>query len=286
MDERQPDGGVEPTPAPGGPDPEPDGDPLYKFGDSKARIRSLIHTGALVVLAFLAANVLVLGVLQALVFAGVVTIPPDFGGIADLPTGVAVTVFAFNFVGYFVVGLGYLQWRGELWPFDTDLFDLSVPGLRDLGVAAVGLVGLFVLLAVASSVLTALGIESSTNTAITTGLENPVLLLYFVPIAFLLNGPAEEFLFRGIVQGLFRDAYGVVPGILASSAVFGVVHFLALSGGNVLATLAVIGLLGVVLGVLYEVTDNLVVPSLVHGAFNAVQFLAIYASATGAVPAA
>jgi hypothetical protein len=39
--------------------------------------------------------------------------------------------------------------------------------------------------------------------------------------------------------------------------------------------------LSLVLGATYEYTDNLVVPSLVHGAYDAIIFTLIYAQATG-----
>ncbi|MFB6298053.1 MAG: lysostaphin resistance A-like protein [Salinirussus sp.] len=278
--DRGTDGGVEPTPA-GSDDP-----PLYKFGDSGPRIRSILHTLIIVVAAFVVANVLLLVVVQVFAAAGLV--PPDFESIADLAAPVAAVVFGANFVGFILVGLGYLRYRGGFSPFRTDLFDVSVPDLRDLGLTVAGLVGLFALLSVVSIVISSLGLESASNVTIDLGRENPTLFLYFIGIAFLLNAPAEEFLFRGIVQGLFRDAYGVVPAVLLASATFGVVHFLALSGSSsgIAVTLAVTAMLGVVLGTLYELTRNLVVPTLVHGAFNAIQFLVLYLQATGAVPTA
>jgi hypothetical protein len=65
--------------------------------------------------------------------------------------------------------------------------------------------------------------------------------------------------------------------------VFAAVHVSSYSGEGLLATLAVVLLLGGALGVLYEKSGNLVVPAVVHGLFNAVQFAAAYATATGIV---
>jgi membrane protease YdiL (CAAX protease family) len=39
--------------------------------------------------------------------------------------------------------------------------------------------------------------------------------------------------------------------------------------------------LALVLGVAYEYSDNLVVPALIHGTYNAIQFANAYLSATG-----
>lgn len=277
-----PDGGVEPTVDSGaGPDPDP---PLYKFGDSASRLRSVLHTIVIVVAAFVVANVLVILLVQPLIFAGIV--PSTIEQTTDLPTVVQALLFAVNFVGFILVGLIYLRWQGVS-PFDTDLFEIRVPGRRDAGWILAGLVGLFILLAVASVVISLLGVESASNVATDIGEENPEVLVWFVAIALLLNAPAEEFLFRGIVQGLFRDAYGILPAVVLTAGMFGVVHFLALSGSSsgIVVTLTITALLGLVLGTLYELTQNLVVPTLVHGLFNAIQFFFLYLQETGAVQA-
>lgn len=94
-----------------------------------------------------------------------------------------------------------------------------------------------------------------------------------VPISLLLVAPGEELIFRGVVQGLFRRAYGPVPAILITSALFGVAHYLALSGSGKLVYVAVAAILGLVLGTVYELSDNLVVPTLAHGVWNSYLFL-------------
>lgn len=278
----QPDGGVEPAVDSGtGPDSDP---PLYKFGDSGSRLRSTLHTIIVVVAAFVVANVLVILLVQPLILAGIV--PSTIEETTDLPTVVQALLFAVNFVGFILVGVLYLRWQGVSL-FDTDLFEIRAPGRRDAGWIVAGLVGLFVLLAVASVVISFFGIESASNVATDIGQENPEVLLWFIAIALLLNAPAEEFLFRGIVQGLFRDAYGILPAVILTAGMFGVVHFLALSGSSsgIAVTLTITALLGLVLGTLYELTQNLVVPTLVHGLFNAIQFFFLYLQETGAVQA-
>jgi membrane protease YdiL (CAAX protease family) len=279
--DRQPDGGVEPTPDPAGPDPDSD-PPLYKMGTTQQRIRSLLHTVGIVAGAFIGANVLALVALQAAVAAGLITVPAGFSSVADLPTVGAVLLFVMNFVGFFVVGWAYLRWRGES-VLDTSLYELAVPSLREVGQVIAGLVVLFFLLGVVSNVAAQFGLSPSENVTQTLGEGNPELLLYLIPIALLLNGPIEEFLFRGIVQGLFRDAYGILPGIVLPAAVFGVVHYFAVSGGggNIAYTLTIITVLGTVLGAIYEWSENLFVPGLVHGLFNAVQYAGLYLVTTG-----
>ncbi len=279
--EGQPDGGVEPMPDPAGPDPDA-GPPLYKMGTTQQRIRSVLHTVGIVAGAFIGANVLALVALQAAVAAGLITVPAGFSSVADLPTVGTVLLFVMNFVGFFVVGWAYLRWRGES-VLDTSLYELAVPSLREVGQVIAGLVVLFVVLGVVSNVAAQFGLSPSENVTQTLGEGNPELLLYLIPIALLLNGPIEEFLFRGIVQGLFRDAYGILPGIVLPAAVFGVVHYFAVSGGggNIAYTLTIITVLGTVLGAIYEWSENLFVPGLVHGLFNAVQYAGLYLVTTG-----
>jgi len=65
--------------------------------------------------------------------------------------------------------------------------------------------------------------------------------------------------------------------------VFAAVHVTSYSGQGLLATLATVLVLGGVLGVIYEKSRNLVVPAIVHGLFNTVQFVAVYATSTGLV---
>jgi membrane protease YdiL (CAAX protease family) len=86
------------------------------------------------------------------------------------------------------------------------------------------------------------------------------------------------------VQGLFRRAYGVKLGLVIASLLFGVVHYVALAGtGSRLVYIVVAGILGLVLGALYEKTQNLIVPIIVHGAYNTVIFYTAYVAATGGI---
>ena len=277
--DRQPDGGVEPAPDPAGPDPDT-GPPLYKMGTTKQRIRSLLDTVGVIAGAFIGSQVLVLVVVQVVVLLGLASIPADFSAVTDLPASLTAVVIATSFIAYFLIGAAYLRWRRGSTPFDTTLYDVRLPTLRDLGWVVGGLVGLIVLLLTVVTIAAQFGLQPSTNSAETIARADPALALFLALNALVLNGPAEEFLFRGIIQGLFREAYGVLPGILLSSAAFGVVHYISLSGGSVAYTLVVIATLGIALGALYEWTENLLVPSLVHGLFNALQFAALYVSAT------
>ena len=186
-------------------------------------------------------------------------------------------------VAFVAVVLAYVRYAGL-----SDLFDIRWPSLshprrvlRDLGLVLVGLVLLVIASQVVSVLLQGVGFAPGTNRIVEAVNRNPTLALYLVALSFLATGPGEEILFRGGVQGVLRRVFSPVPAVVLSSAFFGLAHAtatIAASGvagawGYVLSTF----LLGLILGGLYEYTDNLLVPALMHGAYNAVTFAQLYA---------
>lgn len=119
------------------------------------------------------------------------------------------------------------------------------------------------------------GVESTDN-AVDEGLDEDSILWLLSP-AFLV-GPAEELLFRGLVQPLLVDALGVVAGIVAMSVLFGLYHFPNVGDSNGgmdtsdVAELSLSGSGGLVFGVIYVVTGNLLVPILGHSLHVALLF--------------
>lgn len=249
----------------------------FRYGSFDERLRSVGHALALIVGAYAVGIALTLVVFQGLALAGV-----SVASTEEIPAGIRALSTALQFTGFFIVGLWYLSRRDRLEP----LFRVRLPSLRELGWIVGGFVFIYAALIGLSVLITALGLDVAANDAITQGQQTPQYLLYLIPIAFLFNAPAEELLFRGIIQGLFRQSYGVVPGVVLASVLFGGVHFVAVGGsGSKLVYVAIAIVLGLVLGALYELTDNLAVPIGAHAVFNAVQFYIAYLSATGQVPA-
>lgn len=81
-------------------------------------------------------------------------------------------------------------------------------------------------------------------------------------IISLLAGLGEEALFRGVLQAALGGWITPVGGLLVASVVFGLAHL-------VTPTYALIaGLIGLYLGLIYLVTDNLFPPVLVHALFD------------------
>jgi membrane protease YdiL (CAAX protease family) len=247
----------------------PGGQPLFEFGNAEQRRVGLIHSVLLVLGSF------VCGGLFVSVGGGAL----DVAGVGpDTPTARVVET-ATNFLGLAILPLAYLAWREE-W----SLVGFSGPTRRDIGAMLVGAVALIAFMLAGQRLVTALGYKPAANAAVETGRENPELFLYYIPIVLLLNSPAEELLFRGVVQNLLRRAYGVIPGILGASAIFGLVHYSALVAAGSAGAYVVLAIgSGIILGVLYEYTENLLVPIIVHAAWNCLVYLSLYAETTGVV---
>ena len=86
----------------------------------------------------------------------------------------------------------------------------------------------------------------------------------------------EELLFRGFLQPVLVDTFGVLAGILATSVLFGAMHlmqnaFLWQSG-------VLITLVGFVLGVVRHVSGSTRASAIVHVSYNALPFLVLLVS--------
>ena len=170
------------------------------------------------------------------------------------PLAYAITLGTALLIGFAGFGVG-------------TLFSIAVVGV-------LGLVGVDVF--AQPILLTVFGIESADHSLQALGAETPELLLILVPFSLLLVGPGEELLFRGVIQQLLRNRFGVTVGIALASIIFAVAHVGALTDEGLLATLLTYVALSIVLGVSYEYSENLVVPAVIHGLFNAIQFLILY----------
>ena len=241
---------------------------LVRVAGPQQRMRSITHALLLVLVAFLVA-----GLVQSLG----VSVLNGLGFTEETaPVLSQIVPMALHFSSFIVVGGAYLAWR------DDTLVPFRRPSGRDVRWILLGfsiLVGVLVGLDV---VLSQFGLEPAENASVELGNDHPRLFLYFIPQVVLLNAPAEELLFRGIVQGLFRRSYGIVPAILGAALVFGLVHYVALVGtGSRLAYVLIAFVSGLVLGALYEYTENLFVPIAVHACWNVLVYVNLYAGATG-----
>jgi membrane protease YdiL (CAAX protease family) len=242
-------------------------------GASASKSRSLLVSAALGVGGYVFAALLVAVVVLAVTFAGISLVdrPALLLGLSVvLGQGVAFGTFALGYLAYTDRGFGFVKVR--------------IPTIRDLGWTVGGTLALFAGLVAISALFTLLGVQSASNAVVEFGEQDPTVFLLLIPLSFLFIGPGEELLYRGVVQGRLREAFGPWVAIGVASIVFAAIHVFSLQGAGKLAYIAILLVLSPILGLAYERTDNLVVPSLIHGAFNAIQFYVAYLGATGGLP--
>lgn len=106
---------------------------------------------------------------------------------------------------------------------------------------------------------------------------NPVYYLYMIPIMILFVGPVEEIVFRGIMQGSFRENFSLHTSVIVTSIIFGLIHIPSIQSNGyipVISYVIITCVLGLILGYIYERTEDIVVPCLTHGMYNA--FLLVF----------
>lgn len=155
---------------------------------------------------------------------------------------------------------------------------LRRPSRSGLLYAAGGLIAIFGIVIVISAISELLGFGDATSRIVEVAERQPLAVLAMIPVSYLVVAPGEEVLFRGIIQGHLREAFRPIPAVLLASIVFAVTHFGSITGpATIFSILSIFGV-ALVLGGLYEYTDNLTLPILVHGTYNALQFALIYAT--------
>lgn len=118
------------------------------------------------------------------------------------------------------------------------------------------------------------------ETTLPADVSGTLLFLAFVPLALFVIGPAEELLFRGVIQRYLREVTGPRVAITLASLPFALYHagnYAAYPPLGIALGVAFIFVLSLGFGALYEWTDTLWVPIAVHGLYDvgvaAVSFL-------------
>lgn len=187
-------------------------------------------------------------------------------------------------------GLGTATAGGlYLWASDrgASFLDLSVPTPWDVAWGTVGLVALVAVLFGLGFLMDLLGIEQAVHGTVERAMEHPRILLVSIPGSLLFVGVGEELLYRNVIQKSLYEVYPRPVAIVVATVIFALAHFGAYLQGTPLgrvASLVSVFLLALVLGVVYERTENLVVVAAVHGTFNAVQFANLYCDLAACPP--
>lgn len=218
------------------------------------------------------ARALVIGfglVVAALLIGTALSIPPLMLGGTSLTALIATIVL--SEAGYAIAGWLYLrQWFNEVVP-------ITLPTPRQ---------GVWVV----ASTLLMLGIATGVGALSTTFdiqlgrldqeiiAGSPTMVLVMAVLSFVLIAPAEEYLFRGVIQRRLMRSMRPSAAIVATAFLFVIPHAIGYLGGaeGVLLLSVVPFSLAVVMGVLYEQVNNLSVPILAHACYNATLFLTTY----------
>ena len=189
------------------------------------------------------------------------------------PAGFAA-LFVASYVGYALAGVAYLAWSDRGFGY----LDVEVPDVRDLLYVVAGIVGVFAAVIALGILISLLDTPSTPHNLFEPGM-NPQILLVLIPLVLFVNAPVEELVFRNIVQKRLAESFSTPSAIVLASVIFGVVHLPSYYNPNLQATAVSLGLVTVaslVFGAVYAKTDNVVVPSVVHGVYNAVQIGLFY----------
>jgi uncharacterized protein len=90
-------------------------------------------------------------------------------------------------------------------------------------------------------------------------------------------GPVvEELLFRGFLQPVMTSALGVLPGILATSLLFGAMHLM--QNAFIWQSGVLITLVGFVLGTVRHISGSTRASAIVHISYNSLPFFALLLS--------
>jgi membrane protease YdiL (CAAX protease family) len=220
----------------------------------------------------------------------VVSIAAATVGIDPTETSVAIAGAAIGqYIGFFGLALAYLRYKRDFeWQQVREYLGVRIPSLKELGMVGVGYGAIIGLIIVVGFVIQLLPVEPAENQSANQLAEgaasDPLLIAGVFALMFFVVGPCEEILYRGVIQNRLRERFSRVAGIVVASAIFASVHVISLLGPGgadpfaILTTLGILAVTSLVLGGVYELSGNLVVPWLLHSIHNsiimAVSFLA------------
>lgn len=194
----------------------------------------------------------------------------------DAPTGFVVGLLGSE-LGFVAVALGFVLITGR----GLGYLDLRLPvGAREWAFVVGFTVALFLARSVVLVGALELGVQPAPSTIGEVDLPPRVLAGILVPAMLLVVGPAEELLFRGVIQKFLRETMGAWLAILGAGLLFGVIHVFALvqsSGAGTVLSIVVITAIGVSLGWLYEHTGSLPAAMVAHGGYNALIVVSAFA---------
>lgn len=224
----------------------------------------------------LAAGGMIAGTVLGLVFIVTVVLAGyDIGG--ELSPVVIFISIASTQIGLFLIAIGYLYWTNR----DLSFAKIRRPTKHDGILTVVGVVVIAVASAILNYLISLLELDPANNIVGEVAASSPEIFAAIFVMNWIFVAPAEELLFRGVIQSRIRESMSVWPSVFLAGTIFAVVHIPALTGGGIIAPLVGLAISGIVLGVVFEKSDSIVPVVLIHGLYNSLLFLEIFISEFG-----
>lgn len=217
--------------------------------------------------------------LLSILLAELMTIPVFFIDPAAVPIdpdnatrlGVML-VITLNFIGLGAGAAVYLYKTDRGW----DWLDLHRPGKWDIVWMVGGTIITFIALIIVSILAFSIDADPPEQSTIMIIREDTVLIIFMLLTVWILNAPAEELLFRNVIQKRLYSAFSGVASVIIASLLFAGIHVLTfvLVGTSLIDVLVpILGIFigSIVMGYAYWRTKNLWVPIVIHGLFNSIQ---------------
>lgn len=216
-------------------------------------------------------GVLILGV----VLAGIGVFPASIldSTILDDPYAASrdalLTYMVLNFLGFFVAGAAYMAITGRGW----DFIDIRMPNRSDLKWMIGGLVITLVFYYLVGIIATVLDLPAAESDIVLMLGDDVMMVLAMMLIVLFLNAPAEEFLFRNVIQKRLYDSFSEIGAVIVASLIFVLPHlpsYMLLAESHVATVVSLTILFGgsMVMGYAYLRTRNILVPTAIHAGMN------------------
>lgn len=155
---------------------------------------------------------------------------------------------------------------------------VSRPTVRESVLAVAAGCGLLATLVGITALATALpGVEQPAEHSLATAVNShPELLLWLLVLGPVLLAPAEELLFRGIVQTRLKGSLNGRGAIIVATLIFALLHIPSFQGPGAVPSFLFICVSGGLFGWLLENTDTIATPIIAHSIYNVLIFWATY----------
>lgn len=184
-------------------------------------------------------------------------------------------------LGFVAATVGFLLMTGR----QLGYLDIAMPDRRAIGWAGGGIVVVIATAILMGLVYSLIGVEGAEHEMSRRAREQgAAVLLIGMPLTLLVTAVGEELLYRNGVQKYLTEQFAPMVAIVLTSILFAVAHLPALTAvgaAGLVATLSMIFVLSVIIGIIYERTGNVIVPIVVHGTYNVFVFLLWYVDLVG-----